>query len=81
MKRFGLSLLMICSIVLLNSASMAQSGVPVKKGSRVMQRSVLDFSMNSIDGKPQPLFAYKGDRKSTRLNSSHLKLSRMPSSA
>ncbi len=25
-----------------------------------MQRSVLDFSMNSIDGKPQPLFAYKG---------------------
>ena len=27
------------------------------------------------------IFAFRGDRKSTRLNSSHLRLSRMPSSA
>ena len=31
--------------------------------------------------KQDPLKMYRKDRKSTRLNSSHLKLSRMPSSA
>ena len=35
-----------------------------------------DFDLKAIKG-----IAAMGDRKSTRLNSSHLKLSRMPSSA
>ena len=38
---------------------------------------MLTLTTKKIDGKFYPV----GDRKSTRLNSSHLKLSRMPSSA
>ena len=39
-----------------------------------------DVIVTGIDGKPEIFTDYR-DRKSTRLNSSHLKLSRMPSSA
>ena len=39
---------------------------------RAIQLTQVDFRVNIVTGK---------DRKSTRLNSSHLKLSRMPSSA
>ena len=44
-----------------------------------------DFSLPDLQGKNQQLSDYRGkvilDRKSTRLNSSHIQKSRMPSSA
>ena len=40
-----------------------------------------DGSLTSVTKHPRPVTAVAGDRKSTRLNSSHGKLSRMPSSA
>ena len=59
-----------------------------------MSKSFLDYSMSVIISRALPdardglkpsqrriLYAMNGDRKSTRLNSSHRSLSRMPSSA
>ena len=43
----------------------------LKAAARKRGEDIIDFGMGNPDG----------DRKSTRLNSSHLKLSRMPSSA
>ena len=58
------------------------SVVVVEKGSEVgahiLSGAVIDPSaLNRL----LPAWRARGDRKSTRLNSSHLKLSRMPSSA
>ena len=51
--------------------------------SEEMQRSYMNYSMSVITARaiPDARDGLKPDRKSTRLNSSHLKLSRMPSSA
>ena len=46
-----------------------------------LDSAVLLADMASAGGDVHPIYVAAGDRKSTRLNSSHIPLSRMPSSA
>ena len=69
----------IVSLFIMGSALVAQQ--PIKH-----KVAVLDFNYATVMTASQAVFGTnvdigKGDRKSTRLNSSHRSLSRMPSSA
>ena len=57
MKTMLISLLFIISIGIMT----AQLKKPDKRESRMQAKGVLDFTMNTIDGKPKPLFSYKGN--------------------
>ena len=47
----------------------------------VLKREGYILDYRTRDAKPEDTVAKQGDRKSTRLNSSHIQKSRMPSSA
>ena len=51
------------------------------EGDRAVRASRGNFALVWVQSKGLGLAPYAGDRKSTRLNSSHIPLSRMPSSA
>ena len=53
----------------------------VRRGGPFSSFPGIDRHMAVISGRLELSISGRGDRKSTRLNSSHLKLSRMPSSA
>ena len=47
-------------IIVASALMYSQSKKTNKKDSTMHPKSILDFTMNSIDGKPQPLSSYKG---------------------
>jgi glutathione peroxidase len=51
----------VALIVIAIGVVYSQSKKAGKKESAMHPKTVLDFTMNSIDGKPQPLSSYKGD--------------------
>lgn len=53
-------LLIVALMVMATGFVYSQSKKAAKKVSTMHPKSVLDFTLNSIDGKPQPLSAYKG---------------------
>ena len=53
----------------------------VRKGGKVVDEVVTSFGIRSLAWSAEKGFLLNGDRKSTRLNSSHHAISRMPSSA
>jgi glutathione peroxidase len=61
MKMFCMSVLAVSLIVSCPPTTFAQSKKVVKKESAMHRNGVLDFTMNSIDGKPKSLTSYKGN--------------------
>lgn len=61
MKSFNIFALIIISIFCLTSLINAQSKKTAAKVIVMHHKDALDFTMNTIDGKPKPLSSYKGD--------------------
>ena len=76
-----MGLLLILSLFSFSDIASAKTKKSVKKKSFTVH-NVYKIYYSKVDSKTTGVITETGpDRKSTRLNSSHLKLSRMPSSA
>ena len=70
-----------CSRLALTIAACAATGIALATPLAAWAQPKAEIRIAHVYSKSGPLEAYGKDRKSTRLNSSHLRLSRMPSSA
>ena len=74
----------MAQIVAATPAGIAQAAARLRAGELVAMPTETVYGLAGNADDPQAvakIFSTKGDRKSTRLNSSHIPLSRMPSSA